>query len=479
MTGHQAPKQPDKLWSGRFTEVAGADLNRFWSSIGFDRKLAAFDLRGSIAHARMLGATGIIALEESCALIEGLESLQEDLATGQVAFLEEDEDIHMNIERLLQAKIGSLAGKLHTARSRNDQVALDTHLYVRENSLHTIRLLARFQQTLWTQAHGHIDTLMPGYTHMQRAQPILFAHHLMAYFWMAQRDIERMQDGYRRANISPLGAGALAGTTFPIDRQQTSAELGFAGVYPNSMDAVSDRDYVVEHLAANALISVHLSRLCEEIVLWMSAEFGFVSLSDAFCSGSSMMPQKKNADLAELVRAKTGRVTAALMGMLMVLKGTPLAYNKDFQEDKEGLFDSVETVQASLQHITAMMAVLQVKKDRMAEAAQKGFLDATDAADYLAKRGVPFREAHEIIGKLVRICLESGRALKDLPLAELQRYHAAFAEDFYTSIALPTLIGLRQSEGGTAPSRVQEQLDKGRTCLAQTEAWIAEKQAVS
>ena len=320
-----------------------------------------------------------------------------------------------------------------------------------------------------------MGTVIPGYTHLQRAQPVLLAHHVMVYFWMLQRDIDRMQDCWRRTNISPLGAGALAGTTFPINRHLTATELGFDGIYPNSMDAVSDRDYIVDHLAANALILTHLSRLCEEIVLWTSTEFGFVTLSDAFSSGSSMMPQKKNSDLAELVRGKTGRVYGALVGMLTTLKGLPLTYNKDMQEDKEGLFDSIDTVQGSLLHLTDMIDSMSINRETMRRAAEEGFLDATDAADYLAKRGVPFREAHEIIGKVIRLCLETKRNLKDITLAELQSYSSLFAHDFYSTIDLASIVALRKSEGGTAPEALAIQLQLAASHLHKSGAWVEDK----
>jgi argininosuccinate lyase len=472
------PRSPRvaKLWSGRFTEVASASLDQFWSSIRFDHRLAVFDIQGSIAQARMLGKTGIVSREESAQLIAGLEQIRAEFEAGTLVFSEQDEDIHMNVERLLHEKIGATAGKLHTARSRNDQVALDTHLFVRENCVTTIELLVRFQKILHAKAEAALGVIVPGYTHLQRAQPVLFSHHLMVYFWMMQRDIDRAQDCWRRANVSPLGAGALAGTTFPIDRQMTAKELGFASVYPNSMDAVSDRDFVVDCLSANALIATHLSRLCEEIVLWMSSEFGFVTLSDAFCSGSSMMPQKKNPDLAELVRGKSGRVYGALIGLLTTLKSLPLTYNKDMQE-REGLFDSVDTVQGSLLHLGDMIAGMKINESKTLRAVEEGFLDATDAADYLAKRGVPFREAHEVIGKLVRLCLDSGRKLRDLTPQELQAHSPAFGADFHQHIDLATIIGLRQSEGGTSPDRVKDQLALAANKAQQTEDWIAEKRA--
>jgi argininosuccinate lyase len=462
----------DKLWSGRFSETASASLDKFWSSISFDKRLADVDIAGSMAHATMLGKTGIIPQADSDAIIAGLHKVRHGLSTGRLQVAESDEDIHMNIERLLREEIGAPAGKLHTARSRNDQVALDMHMFVRAQSAATAGLLIRFQKILLKKAGAAKDAIMPGYTHLQRAQPVLLAHHLMAYFWMMERDIGRMRDVYRRSNVSPLGAGALAGTTFPIDRRIVAEELGFDDVYANSMDAVSDRDYIVDCLAANALISVHLSRLCEEVIIWTTGEFGFVTLSDGFSSGSSMMPQKKNPDLAELVRGKTGRVIAALVGMLTALKGLPLTYNKDMQEDKEGLFDSVDTVQASLLHVADMVDAMTFNEARMRQAAEGGFMDATDAADYLAKRGVPFREAHEIIGQLVKICIDSNRALKDMPLAELRKHLPLFGEDFHAQIALSTIVALRTSEGGTAPMQVAAQMKRAADCVASSDQWL-------
>jgi argininosuccinate lyase len=472
-----APEPPAKLWAGRFSESASAPLDKFWSSIAFDKKLAPYDIKGSIAHARMLGKTGIVSFDESAQLIAGLQKIRDDLLAGTLILSDQDEDIHMNIERLLHERIGALAGKLHTARSRNDQVALDMHMFVRANCLTSIELLLRFQKMIWDKATANLTVIMPGYTHLQRAQPVMLAHHLMAYFWMFQRDIDRVQDCLRRTNISPLGAGALAGTTFPIDRQMVADELGFAGVYANSMDAVSDRDYILDCLSANATIAMHLSRLCEEVILWTSSEFGFVILSDAFSSGSSMMPQKKNPDLAELVRGKTGRVYAALIGMLTTLKGLPLTYNKDMQEDKEGLFDSLDTVQNSLLHLCDMVESMKINADEMQNAADQGFLDATDAADYLAKRGVPFREAHEIVGKLVRLCIDGKRSLKELSLDELHSYSAHFAEDFYRAIELTQIVSLRKSEGGTAPDKVIAQMKLAAQNVGKTTQWLNEMKA--
>ncbi|BDC53091.1 argininosuccinate lyase [Bryobacterales bacterium F-183] len=464
-----------KLWGGRFSETADESLDNFWNSIAFDNRLARQDIRGSMAHAAMLAKQGIIPQADADAIRAGLEGILKDVEDGSIEFALTDEDIHMNVERILHERIGaSAAGKLHTARSRNDQVATDMHLFVRDEACkETIALLHGLQTALREKAAEYANVIMPGYTHLQRAQPVLFGHHLLVYVWMLQRDIGRLMDCYKRANLSPLGAGAIAGTTFPIDREATAQELGFSGIYPNSMDAVSDRDFVIETLFCNALIAGHLSRFCEEVILWMSNEFGFVGLSDKYCTGSSMMPQKKNADLAELVRGKTGRVYGALFAMLTVLKGVPLTYNKDFQEDKEGLFDSVDTVQKSVFHLTGMVKGMVVKPDVTRKAASAGFLNATDVADYLAKRSVPFREAHEVTGKLVAYCLKNGKELDQLTLEELRGFHASFENDVYADMDLDNVVNRRNSAGGTALPQVQKQLEQAGAALSETAAWLA------
>lgn len=464
-----------KLWGGRFSETADESLDSFWNSIAFDNRLARYDIRGSMAHAAMLAKQGIIPQQDADAIIEGLRGILADVEAGRIEFALSDEDIHMNVERILHERIGAAsAGKLHTARSRNDQVAVDMHLFVRDEACRgTIELLHGLQQALREKAIEYASVIMPGYTHLQRAQPVLFGHHLLVYVWMLNRDIGRLIDCYKRANLCPLGAGAIAGTTFPIDREATAKELGFAGIYPNSMDAVSDRDFVIETLFANALIAGHLSRFCEEVILWMSSEFGFVQLSDKYCTGSSMMPQKKNADLAELVRGKTGRVYGALIAMLTVLKGVPLTYNKDFQEDKEGLFDSVDTVQRSIFHLTGMVRTIKVNAANTRKAASAGFLNATDVADYLAKRGVPFREAHEVTGKLVAYCLRESKELDQLTLDELRGFHAAFNDDVYADMDLDNVVNRRNSAGGTAFTQVQQQLKQAASAIEETAAWLA------
>jgi argininosuccinate lyase len=420
----------------------------------------------------MLHSTGILTSAEHAQIERGLSEVLADFESGRAETSAEDEDIHMNVERMLHAKIGPVAGKLHTARSRNDQVALDMHLFVRENCAITARLLHDLQGALVSLAESHTDTILPGYTHLQRAQPIVLAHHLLAYCWMFDRDFGRLRDCRERANVSPLGAGALAGTTFPIDPAQVARTLGFSDFYRNSMDAVSDRDFVVELLAANALIAAHLSRLCEEVVLWSSAEFQFLTLSDAFSTGSSMMPQKKNADLAELVRGKTGRVYGALMSLLTVVKGLPLTYNKDFQEDKEPLFDSVDTVQNSLRHLRGMMETISVNKSAMRAGAESGFLNATDLADHLVRCGVPFRESHEVAGKLVAVALGCGKELAALSIQEMREVDPRISEDVYENLALDNVVGRRRSPGGTAPEQVVLQITAIRDRRDRNEVWL-------
>lgn len=449
-----------KLWGGAFKESASQELDEFWGSIGFDFRLAEYDIQGSIAHAKMLGDNSIITKDEQKQLIDGLKSILEDCRNQKIEFRTSDEDIHMNIERHLHEKIGAVAGKLHTARSRNDQVALDMHLYVRDISQKTIQLLKELIAAFIQQAEKNLDTIMPGYTHLQRAQPIIFSHHLLAYGWMFMRDIKRVEAVFESASVSPLGAGAIAGTTFPINRHQVAETLGLKNVYPNSMDAVSNRDFVIEMLMANSLIAAHLSRLCEEIILWISTEFAFIKLSDAYCTGSSMMPQKKNADLAELVRGKTGRVYGDLMTMLTIIKGTPLTYNKDFQEDKECLFDSCDTVQRSLFHITGMIETMSARPESMMKATKEGFLNATDVADYLVRKGIPFRETHEVSAKIVAFCYSQNRIIDELTIEEFTTFHPLFDQDIYEAIDIRNVVNRRRSYGGTAKESVMMQIEE-------------------
>lgn len=448
-----------KLWGGGFAETANPQLEEFWNSIRFDWRLAEVDIAGSIAHARMIGECGIITKNESAILIKGLQDILSDVQSHKIAFRLEDEDIHMNIERILHERVGQVAGKLHTARSRNDQVVLDMHLFVRKEAEATIGYLHALAHSLIVQAENNIETIMPGYTHLQRAQPVTFAHHLLAYVWMIVRDIERLRQVIHAVSLCPLGAGALAGTTFPIDRSAVARELGFTGVYQNSLDAVSNRDFILDFLMANSVVASHLSRFCEEIVLWVSSEFGFVKLSDAYCTGSSMMPQKKNADLAELVRGKTGRVYGALITMLTIMKGLPLAYNKDFQEDKECLFDSIDTVQQSIYHLTGMIKTMSSRPDKMLAATKEGFLNATDFADYLVERGLPFREAHEISAKLVADCISRNKTFEDLSIDHFKALHPSIEDDVMAAINVKNVLARRQSVGGPAPEQVNIQID--------------------
>ncbi|MCS5695074.1 argininosuccinate lyase [Desulfofundulus thermocisternus] len=454
-----------KLWGGRFQKATDHLVDDFHSSISFDQRLYRYDILGSMAHARMLAKQGIIAPEEAQAIIKGLEEILADIEAGRVEFSVAAEDIHMNIEQLLTERIGPVGKKLHTARSRNDQVALDVRMYLKDEINAIIALLRQLQETLLELAEKHLDTVMPGYTHLQRAQPITLAHHLMAYVQMFGRDVDRLQDCRRRTDVLPLGAGALAGTTFPIDPAYVAEQLGFAAVAENSLDAVSDRDFAVEFTAAAALIMVHLSRFCEEIILWSSAEFAFVELDDAYSTGSSMMPQKKNPDVAELTRGKAGRVFGDLMTLLTMLKGLPLAYNKDMQEDKEALFDAVDTVKKCLRVFTPMVASLKVRPENMAGAARGGFTNATDLADYLVKKGVPFREAHEQVGRLVYYCLSKGKSLEELSLEEFKQFAPVVEEDVYRAIDIGQCVAARRVLGGPAPEAVRQAILRARERL--------------
>ncbi|MEH7109280.1 argininosuccinate lyase [Bacillus sp. JJ1764] len=447
-----------KLWGGRFTKETNKLVEEFTASISFDQKLAKEDIAGSLAHVQMLGQCGIIPLDDVEKIKQGLLSIKEMVDRNEVEFLVEDEDIHMNIEKLLIEKIGPVGGKLHTGRSRNDQVATDMHLYLRTKTLELITLMEEVQGAILNQAKEHIETLIPGYTHLQRAQPVSFAHHLMAYFWMFERDKQRLTDSLKRINWLPLGSGALAGTTFPIDRELVAGLLGFETIYPNSMDAVSDRDFILEFLSIGSIIMTHISRLSEELVIWSSQEFQFVELDDSFCTGSSIMPQKKNPDVPELLRGKTGRAYGNLIGLLTVLKGLPLAYNKDLQEDKEGMFDTVETLEGSLKLLAPMIETMTVKKDVMRKAINNDFSNATDIADYLVRKGLPFRDAHEVIGKIVLYAIQSGKFLLDLSMEEYEQFSPLFESDIYEVLAPEHVVAVRNSFGGTAPSQVLEQI---------------------
>jgi argininosuccinate lyase len=454
-----------KLWGGRFTKTAEEWVDEFGASISFDQQLVMEDIEGSIAHVTMLAKSGIISSEEAETIKNGLLELKEEAKQNKLPFSVKLEDIHLNLESLLTEKVGPVGGKLHTARSRNDQVATDMHLYLRNQIRSIIELITEMQAALLEQAEKHIETVMPGYTHLQRAQPISFAHHLLAYFWMFERDKARYRENAARANISPLGAGALAGTTFPIDRTYTAKLLGFDGIYENSLDAVSDRDFILEFLAASSILMMHLSRLSEEIILWSSQEFRFIELDDSFSTGSSIMPQKKNPDMAELIRGKTGRVYGNLIGLLTVLKGLPLAYNKDMQEDKEGMFDTVKTVTGSLKIFAGMIRTMKVRTEEMEKATKNDFSNATELADYLAEKGVPFRQAHEIVGKLVLTCVQKGCYLADLPLEEYKLASPLFEEDIYRALDPRTAVERRNSAGGTGFDQVRIALEKAKQCL--------------
>ena len=456
----------EKLWGGRFEKSTDEMINDFQASITFDKRLYREDIEGSIAHAKMLAACKIISDDDAQKIIDGLQNILAQIDGGKFNFSVELEDIHMNIEKALTDSIGDAGGRSHTARSRNDQVALDMHLYVRRQVEEIQRLIRELQKNLVDAAEKKLSVIMPGYTHLQRAQPILFSHHLMAYFWMLKRDYDRFSGVYERANIMPLGAGALAGTTFPIDRNFVKEELNFKEIYLNSLDAVSDRDYILEFLSAASILMIHLSRLSEEIILWCSREFNFVELDDAHCTGSSMMPQKKNPDVPELVRGKAGRVIGHLMAMLTTVKALPLAYNKDLQEDKEGLFDAIDTVKFSLAVFAQIIAGMKVKVENMHRAVEEDFSNATDVADYLVKKNLPFRQAHEVAGKLVHHCIERGIYLKDLPLADFKNFDEKFDADIFDAIKPETCVNARNSLGGTSTAQVQMQLEHAKKILA-------------
>lgn len=455
-----------KLWGGRFQKTPEKWVDEFGASIHFDKQLVKEDLTGSLAHASMLNKCGILGDEEAAAIKDGLNTLMKKAEADELEFSVDYEDIHLNLEKMLIDEIGPLGGKLHTARSRNDQVATDMHLYLNNQVEHIIELISSFQTVLVEKAEQHVETIFPGYTHLQRAQPISFAHHMLAYFWMLERDKARFQDSLKRINVSPLGCGALAGTTFPIDREYTAEQLGFDHIYENSLDAVSDRDFILEFLSNSSLVMMHLSRFCEEIILWCSQEFKFIELDDAYATGSSMMPQKKNPDMAELIRGKTGRVYGNLMGLLTIMKGLPLTYNKDLQEDKEGMFDTVKTIAGSLQIFTGMIQTMTVNEDVMKKATKEDFSNATEVADYLAKKGMPFREAHEIVGKLVYTCIQKGIYLSDLPFETFTEASDLFEQDIYTVLDPYVAVEKRTSAGGTGFKQIQLALEKAKACLA-------------
>lgn len=454
-----------KLWGGRFNKNTNELVDAFNASINFDERLYHEDIRGSIAHANMLAQTGIIPDEDGKKIVQGLKQILADIEEGKFEFEVSLEDIHMNIESRLTDAIGSAGARLHTARSRNDQVALDMHMYMKREVTEIGELLLAFEEALLVVAKQNEKTLMPGYTHLQRAQPITFAHHMLAYFNMLQRDFRRLLGVWEGADLMPLGAGAIAGTTFPIDRFQVAKELSFGEVYANSMDAVSDRDYIIEFLSFASILMMHMSRMSEEICLWSSTEFGFVELDDAFATGSSMMPQKKNPDISELVRGKTGRVYGHLQAMLVTLKGLPLTYNKDLQEDKEGFFDTIDTIKFSLAVYRDMLLTMQVNKERMAEAVHKDFSNATDLADYLVRKGLPFRQAHEVVGKCVAYAIEQGKFLPDISLVEYKEYSNLFEQDLLEVLKPENCVAARTSYGGPAFSENAKQIIKGKELL--------------
>jgi argininosuccinate lyase len=463
---------PRKLWGGVFEGAASASAEVFGASIGFDYRLWPYDIRGSAAHCRMLASRGIISRDDAKQMLDGLRTIAAEFASGNLDLAPSWEDIHTLVEARLTDLIGPVAARLHTARSRNDQVAVDLRMYARDALLDGTEALATLQDALLALAQEHGETLMPGYTHLQRAQPVVFGHHMLAYVEMFQRDAERLLDCYRRTDVLPLGSGALAGVPYPIDRGETARLLGFAAVSANSMDAVADRDFVVEHLAALSMIAAHLSRLAEELIIWSGAEFGFIRIGDAFTTGSSIMPQKRNPDMAELIRGKAGRVFGHLIAMLTTLKGLPLAYNKDLQEDKEALFDAVGSVGSCLGIMAEMLGAVQVREDRTAAAAGADFSTATDYADYLAKKGLPFREAHGVVGRLVRTCEALGCEIGDLTEAQLKEASPLFEADA-VGITAAAAVAARDVPGGTAPRRVAEATQAARARLATLQREIA------
>ncbi len=460
-----AKKDTVKPWGGRFTESTDQFVEQFTESVSFDRRLAPYDIQGSIAHVEMLARVGVLTEDDAAHICSGLNAILAEIVAGEFAWKRELEDVHMNIEAALVERVGEVGKKMHTGRSRNDQVATDLRLYLRAEVAAINSLLVQNMQALVTLAEQEAETIMPGYTHLQGAQPVTFGHHMLAWYEMVERDRQRLQDCLARINVLPLGAAALAGTSFPIDRSVTAKLLEFDALAGNSLDAVSDRDFAVEFCANAALVMLHLSRFSEELVLWMSPAFDFIDIDDAFCTGSSIMPQKKNPDVAELVRGKTGRVYGDLMAMLTLMKGQPLAYNRDNQEDKERLFDAVDTLKQCLEAYLKLLPSIQVKRDNMFTASQKGYLTATDLADYLVMQGVAFRDAHAIVGKVVQYAIQQGRELEQLELAELQQFHEGIQEDVYRCLTLQGAIAARDHTGGTAPARVRAAIAGARRHL--------------
>src|SRR3989338_6706619 len=447
-----------KPWSGRFTEKTDKLVEEFNASISFDKRLYKHDIMGSITHARMLAKVGILTKKEVDKIISGLKAIEKEIVAGKFRFTPDLEDIHMAIEKRLIEKVGPVGGKLHTARSRNDQVALDVRLYLRYEIQEVKSLINNLKKTLVDVARKNLDCIMPGYTHLQRAQPILFSHHLLAYYEMLKRDYERLEDCYRRINVMPLGAGALAGSPYPLDRDFVAKELGFAKPTDNSLDSVSDRDFCIEFCSAAAILMMHLSRFSEELILWSSQEFGFIELSDAFSTGSSLMPQKKNPDVPKLVRGKTGRVYGNLIALLTMMKSLPLAYNKDMQEDKEAMFDTIDTAKDCLKVFSPMLETMKINKEKMLDATKQGFLTATDVADYLVKRGIPFRDSHHIVGRIVAYCIKTLQDLEDLSIDEWRGFSKTFDKDIKNVISAEASVNSRKVRGGTALATVRKRL---------------------
>lgn len=456
-----------KLWGGRFQKNTDKKVDDFNSSIRFDKRMYKQDIKGSVAHATMLGKQNIIPKEDSDKIVAELKNILKDIEDGKVEFEIDAEDIHMNIEKILIERIGDAGKRLHTGRSRNDQVALDIRMYLMDETADIEEMLIHTLNVLVDLASDHTETIMPGYTHLQKAQPVTFAHHLMAYFEMFKRDLSRLRDCRKRTNVMPLGSGALAGTTYPLDREFVASELGFDAVTMNSLDGVSDRDFVIELANCLALVMMHLSRFCEELILWSSNEFSFVEMDDAFSTGSSIMPQKKNPDVAELIRGKAGRVYGHLMGLLTTMKGIPLAYNKDMQEDKEPIFDSIDTVKLCLPVFCDMIATMTVKKDNMLKGSKGGFTNATDVADYLVKKGLPFREAHAVVGRMVFYSIEHDKALDDLTMDEFKEFSDIIEDDIYNAISMETCVNDRKVIGGPAKEVVEKAIADAKEFLAQ------------
>lgn len=454
-----------KLWGGRFSKSTEKLVDEFNASIYFDKKLYSHDIHGSIAHAKMLGKCNIISEDESLTIIKGLKGILEDIEKGSIEFKVEYEDIHMNIEKILTDRIGDVGKKLHTARSRNDQVAVDMRLYLKEEILNICGLLKNLLVNLLEISKNNVDTIMPGYTHLQRAQPITLAYHLMAYFQMFKRDYLRLTDCLDRMDFLPLGAGALAGTTYDTDRAFIAEELGFKGICENSLDAISDRDFVIEFLSCSSTIMMHLSRFCEELIIWNSKEFDFIEMDDGFSTGSSIMPQKKNPDVAELIRGKTGRIYGNLFNILTIMKSLPLAYNKDMQEDKPLLFDTVENIKPCLDIFSKMIATMKIKKINMKDATKAGFINATDVADYLVKNGLPFRSAHEVVGKMVLYCLKNNKNIEDLTLEEFKSFSSFFKDDINRKVEIESCIESKVSQGSTSTNSVLLMIEKSKNFI--------------